>query len=434
MKILSQVSVFVAVTAFSYLVRKTDCLDCFTCINATAIPQCKATRTCSSGEVCYAEHTHSATGNVFSFGCRPAKMCSNLMTTPTAITGSLVGRSSPTDSTCTECCMDQNCNRQLCQNSYPHCKDSPKANCAVVGAMLNICLDTQHAKISCRRFCGLCNYYDGSWASWMAWSKCDVTCGKGVQSRSRTCTEPSPSGGGLDCVGNLHNTKSCELSPCPVHGGWSGWASWGSCSVTCGIGMQRRDRSCSNPYPSRCGNHCFGESRDDRICLTKACQDGGWSSWNVWTRCSATCGEGIKTRTRLCDNPLPSLLGQYCVGEPFEVSLCNDKHCQVTNGAWGQWTYWSTCTLNCKLGIQSRHRNCNNPEPSIGGNMCTGSSFEIAQCDGKTSCEIMDGTWSIWSSWNYCHPTGPSYEKDRYRICENGTVCFGKSREYRVCG
>lgn len=56
-----------------------------------------------------------------------------------------------------------------------------------------------------------------------------------------------------------------------VHGGWSLWSDWGSCSVSCDVGMQRRDRSCNNPYPARNGYHCFGDSRDDRICMSVAC-------------------------------------------------------------------------------------------------------------------------------------------------------------------
>ena len=56
-----------------------------------------------------------------------------------------------------------------------------------------------------------------------------------------------------------------------VNGAWSLWSDWGTCSVTCDVGIQRRDRSCSNPYPAKYGDHCFGDSRDDRICMTQAC-------------------------------------------------------------------------------------------------------------------------------------------------------------------
>jgi hypothetical protein len=56
-----------------------------------------------------------------------------------------------------------------------------------------------------------------------------------------------------------------------VHGGWTTWSNWGACSVTCEFGIQRRHRNCTNPYPSRFGDHCFGDTMDDRVCMVKAC-------------------------------------------------------------------------------------------------------------------------------------------------------------------
>ena len=56
-----------------------------------------------------------------------------------------------------------------------------------------------------------------------------------------------------------------------VNGGWSGWGIWESCSVTCDMGIQKRHRSCSNPFPSALGLHCFGEAIDVRICRPGAC-------------------------------------------------------------------------------------------------------------------------------------------------------------------
>ena len=42
-----------------------------------------------------------------------------------------------------------------------------------------------------------------------------MTCGRGVQSRSRTCTKPSPAHGGKDCQGDGLMTRSCNENPCP---------------------------------------------------------------------------------------------------------------------------------------------------------------------------------------------------------------------------
>jgi hypothetical protein len=59
------------------------------------------------------------------------------------------------------------------------------------------------------------NSVDGHWGSWSAWSSCDVTCENGTQTRSRTCTDPAPAHGGIDCIGSNITTKSCSRKLCP---------------------------------------------------------------------------------------------------------------------------------------------------------------------------------------------------------------------------
>ena len=56
-----------------------------------------------------------------------------------------------------------------------------------------------------------------------------------------------------------------------VNGGWSSWSSWSSCSKSCGYGIQSASRSCSNPYPSNGGMGCSGSSSTSRYCNTNAC-------------------------------------------------------------------------------------------------------------------------------------------------------------------
>ena len=55
---------------------------------------------------------------------------------------------------------------------------------------------------------------DGNWSDWDEWSDCPVTCGGGVQERSRTCTNPPPTFGGEMCVGESEETRSCNEDPC----------------------------------------------------------------------------------------------------------------------------------------------------------------------------------------------------------------------------
>ena len=56
-----------------------------------------------------------------------------------------------------------------------------------------------------------------------------------------------------------------------VHGGWTKWSDWDTCSVTCGTGLARRHRNCTNPVPERFGDHCFGDTLDVKICSSGPC-------------------------------------------------------------------------------------------------------------------------------------------------------------------
>uniref|UniRef100_A0A8W8N8U6 TNFR-Cys domain-containing protein n=1 Tax=Magallana gigas TaxID=29159 RepID=A0A8W8N8U6_MAGGI len=113
---------------------------------------------------------------------------------------------------------------------------------------------------------------DGVWSQWGSWSSCSVTCGPGRQTRARSCTNPAPAHGGLSCSGNSYEERSCsQVSSCRVDGGWSNWMAWSTCSVTCGAGMQTRARMCSNPVPSNGGSYCVGDVYQTQTCATAAC-------------------------------------------------------------------------------------------------------------------------------------------------------------------
>ncbi|XP_052085630.1 protein slit-like isoform X1 [Mytilus californianus] len=55
--------------------------------------------------------------------------------------------------------------------------------------------------------------------------------------------------------------------------------------------------------------------------------DGGWSPW-FNSSCSVTCGDGVLSKNRTCDNPTPSDGGLYCVGSETETSFCNLGKCR----------------------------------------------------------------------------------------------------------
>ncbi|KAG8552055.1 hypothetical protein GDO81_004395 [Engystomops pustulosus] len=57
-------------------------------------------------------------------------------------------------------------------------------------------------------------------------------------------------------------------------------------------------------------------------------QDGGWSSWSRFGSCSRTCGGGVRSRGRQCNNPTPAYGGRDCPGATYEYQMCNTEDCR----------------------------------------------------------------------------------------------------------
>ena len=55
----------------------------------------------------------------------------------------------------------------------------------------------------------------------------------------------------------------------------------------------------------------------------------------------------------------------------------------LVNGKWGRWTIWSSCSQTCGGGMRTRHRECNNPPPSNGGKDCKGKEIDQRKCNRK---------------------------------------------------
>ncbi|XP_071802483.1 A disintegrin and metalloproteinase with thrombospondin motifs 10-like [Asterias amurensis] len=284
----------------------------------------------------------------------------------------------------------------------------------------------------------------GGWTDW-TYSACSTTCGGGTQTRSRTCTSPTPQNGGSQCSGNSFNSGlQCNTQACPVvvHGGWSDWT-YSDCSRTCGGGTQTRSRSCTNPTPQNGGSHCYGSNYGNGLaCNTQACPvvvHGGWSDW-TYSDCSRTCGSGTQTRSRSCTNPTPQNGGSQCSGNSYESSLqCNTQACSVVvHGGWSDWTF-SDCSTTCGAGTQTRSRTCTNPTPRNGGSQCSGSSSEGGiLCNTHQPCPtVVDGGWSDWT-YSDCSTTCGAGTQTRSRSCTNpspqggGSQCPGSNFENGV--
>lgn len=57
---------------------------------------------------------------------------------------------------------------------------------------------------------------------------------------------------------------------------------------------------------------------------------GCWSSWSDFSSCSRTCGGGVTHHKRQCNNPRPAFGGTVCKGPDTEAELCNRQPCETT--------------------------------------------------------------------------------------------------------
>ncbi|XP_058450901.1 hemicentin-1-like [Malaya genurostris] len=197
-------------------------------------------------------------------------------------------------------------------------------------------------------------------------------------------------GSQYNCVGENVQVKNCEMLPCPVNGGWSTWTKWSSCSLDCvteysGLkSVRSRNRTCDSPAPSLGGKACIGEEHEVEVCSVKFCStNGGWTPWTKWSPCSETCGFGRSLRWRSCTNPAPRNGGLPCKGSESEIMICKEREC-IVDGGWSEWGPWSKCSKTCGVGLRHRKRSCTNPEPKTGGRSCEGENIEIEKCSGKS--------------------------------------------------
>ncbi|KAM7039450.1 thrombospondin type-1 domain-containing protein 4 isoform 1-T1 [Acridotheres tristis] len=195
------------------------------------------------------------------------------------------------------------------------------------------------------------------------WSECSKTCGLGMQHRqilcrqiyaNRTLTVQQYRCQHLE---KPDTTSTCQLKICSE---WQIRTEWTSCSVPCGVGQRTRDVKCVSN---------LGDVVDDEECNMKLrpndienCDMGPCAkSWFLteWSdRCSAECGDGVRTRSVLCmTNHVSSLPLEGCGNNrPAESTACNNGPC-AGKVDWfaGSWTQ---CSTECGSGTQQREVIC----------------------------------------------------------------------------
>ncbi|XP_020914481.1 A disintegrin and metalloproteinase with thrombospondin motifs 19 [Exaiptasia diaphana] len=170
----------------------------------------------------------------------------------------------------------------------------------------------------------------------MKWSECSKKSLKAfLKSKESKCLRHRVTNKKLDLPGDLPGVRYSADDQCRLQYGnrarhCSKYKSRLCQVLWCEIQGESLCRSKLNP-PAR-GTACGR----DKWCMYGSCvantliplrRDGGWSSWSRWSPCSRSCGTGVSSISRKCNNPRPQYGGRYCTGEDEMHKLCNVKPC-----------------------------------------------------------------------------------------------------------
>ncbi|XP_045206201.2 sushi, von Willebrand factor type A, EGF and pentraxin domain-containing protein 1-like [Mercenaria mercenaria] len=211
---------------------------------------------------------------------------------------------------------------------------------------------------------------------------------------------------------------SGDLCNIPLHHGqWGMWTEWGDCSITCGSGERKRNRTCDNPPPSPGGKPCDGNSEEQKIC-TPECYDACLSNPCGIKHGCTTDGTGYKCSCKdgysgsHCTIPPDNCLPNPCENSAECISMENGFTCSCANGysgttcgiepdesVWGAWTRWDTCSASCGGGKQTRHRDC---KLGSKGKNCPGTKTENRTCeeDSCLACPILSKHYGMKTRCN----------------------------------
>uniref|UniRef100_A0A669BJR1 ADAM metallopeptidase with thrombospondin type 1 motif, 12 n=1 Tax=Oreochromis niloticus TaxID=8128 RepID=A0A669BJR1_ORENI len=170
----------------------------------------------------------------------------------------------------------------------------------------------------------------------------------------------------------------------------------------------------------------------------------------LWCSVNGSC------RSKL-DSPID---GTRCGPEKWCISgecVIVGKLPETVNGGWGQWSTWSYCSRTCGIGVQSAERECNNPKPEFGGKYCTGERKRYRTCNTKpcpnnipTFREMLCSEFDTVPYHNelyqwipvanplnpcelHCRPVSQYFSERMFDAVTDGTPCFMNNKSRNIC-
>ncbi|EZA49891.1 hypothetical protein DMN91_012061 [Ooceraea biroi] len=319
------------------------------------------------------------------------------------------------------------------------------------------------------------------------WTSCSVTCGKGLRMRTRSYRMPEKAAM-FNCNRQLVSKEMCVASIPECSGEEESdddvisspsndplcqtteWSEWSECSDTCGIGLKMRtrrfrDRKGRKRCPlvslvekEKCmGPPCSaGTEVQDPVCKV--------TDWSDWSPCSASCGKGIKLRTRLlmvdpslqseCASRVELLQQRPCLVQSdctfdmatAKVVCMEEADPGPCRGYFERWAFnpqKSMCVPFVYGGCRGNRNNFLTAEEcdTTCGIIRNGQSFNgfinRAQVDVEPSDPPVDCVVTRWSRWSPCNATcgfgySTSYRTIEREAANGGRPCPKKlHRRYR---
>ncbi|KAF2905119.1 hypothetical protein ILUMI_01056 [Ignelater luminosus] len=344
---------------------------------------------------------------------------------------------------------------------------------------------SENTEDTVRPECGVTEYND--------WSPCSVTCGKGLRMRTREYLMPQKAQM-FQCNRQLVSKEMCVADVPECEGGQderdseekleqnegvcttTAWSPWSECSSTCGIGFISRTRHFVD-YTARkkcphvniferekcMGPPCANEEIEvpDPMCPV--------TDWSDWSPCSASCGKGVKLRTRLllvdpglqekCSTRVELVQQRPCMDTPdctFDMATAKEVCMQESvqgpcNGHFNRWYFESNKLMcipfvygGCRgnrnnfLTAEECNEACKVVRDALTGNIPNlppqGSPSAVLAASGPPiDCMVTE-----WSDWSPCSTTCGSGFSERFRMikrpAENGgRACPKRLQKRRKC-
>ncbi|XP_016094391.1 thrombospondin type-1 domain-containing protein 7A-like [Sinocyclocheilus grahami] len=283
---------------------------------------------------------------------------------------------------------------------------------------------TQSCQLPCQDDCQL--------TTWSKFSSCAADC-VGVRTRKRTLVGKSKK---REQCKNTQMYPLSETQYCPCNkynaqpvGNWSDCIlpEGGRVEGLLGMKVQGDIKECGQGYrfqamvcydqdnrlveTSRCNSHGYIEE----ACIIPCPSDCKLSEWSNWSRCSKSCGSGVKVRSKWLrekpyngGRPCPKL-DHVNQAQVYEVVPCLSDCSQYVWVA-EPWSVWKVSNVdlkeNCGEGVQTRKVRCmqntvDGPSDLVEDYLCDPEEMPLGARESKLPCPG-DCVLTDWGPWSQC--------------------------------